>query len=285
MPRLIINADDFGLTAGVNRAIAELHAAGVLTSTTLMARANATRGAIDLARSIPSLGIGCHVVLTDGEPTSPKERIPSLLDMSKGAAKTGAFLPSLSGFLLHLFTGRLRAAEIEAETRAQIESLQSAGLHLTHIDTHKHTHMFPNVLRPVLRAARACGIRAIRNPFEPQWAIRASLGAPWLRLAQVSALRWLAPDCRRIIQQEGFATTDGTVAVAGTGILDAPTLRALLQQMPEGTWELVTHPGYNDADLAQVRTRLRASRNAEREALHALREFPHIELVSFAALH
>jgi predicted glycoside hydrolase/deacetylase ChbG (UPF0249 family) len=269
----------------VNRAIAELHAAGVLTSTTLMARANATRGAIDLARSIPSLGIGCHVVLTDGEPTSPKERIPSLLDMSKGAAKTGAFLPSLSGFLLHLFTGRLRAAEIEAETRAQIESLQSAGLHLTHIDTHKHTHMFPNVLRPVLRAARACGIRAIRNPFEPQWAIRASLGAPWLRLAQVSALRWLAPDCRRIIQQEGFATTDGTVAVAGTGILDAPTLRALLQQMPEGTWELVTHPGYNDADLAQVRTRLRASRNAEREALHALREFPHIELVSFAALH
>ncbi len=276
---LIVNADDFGLTAGVNRAIAELHAAGVLTSTSLMACAGATDEAIDLARSTPTLGVGCHVVLVDGEPMLPPGQIPSLVD-----PRVGSLHPTLTAFLPRLFTGSIRLAEIEAETRAQIEYLQKKGLHLTHIDTHKHTHMFPSVLRSVLRAARACGIRAGRNPFEPSWALRTAIGAPWLRLAQVSALRWLGPICRRVIAEEGFSTTDGTVAIAGTGTLDTATLRCLLKQMPAGTWELVTHPGYNDANLARVRTRLRASRDVERQALAALKEFPTIGLVSFGDL-
>lgn len=279
MGRLIVNADDFGLTAGVNRAISELHAAGVLTSTSLMARAGATNEAIAIARSTPSLGVGGHVVLVDGESALPPRQIPSLVD-----PRTGSLCPTLTAFLPRLFTGRIRAAEIEAETRAQIEFLQNQGLRLTHIDTHKHTHMFPAVLRPVLRAARACGIRAVRNPFEPSWALRAMVGAPWLRLAQVSALRWLEPVCRRIIAHEGFSTTDGTIAVAGTGSLDTATLRSLLQQLPAGTWELVTHPGYNDADLARVRTRLRDSRDIERAALAAIKEFPAVNLISFAGL-
>jgi hopanoid biosynthesis associated protein HpnK len=277
--RLIVNADDFGLTAGVNRAIAELHAAGVVTSTSLMARAQASDEAIKIARSLPTLGVGCHVVLVDGEPTLPPRQIPSLVDL-----RTGSLHATLTAFLPRLFTGHIRLAEIEAETRAQIEFLQSKGLHLTHIDTHKHTHMFPAVLRTVLRAARACGIRAVRSPFEPSWALRATIGAPWLRFAQVSALRWLDPVCRRIIAEEGFSTTDGIIAVAGTGTIDAVGVRCLLKQLPAGTWELIAHPGYNDADLARVRTRLRASRDVERQALAVLREFPEIRLISFADL-
>ena len=97
-------------------------------------------------------------------------------------------------------------------------------------------------------------------------------------------MRWLEPVCRRILYQEGFVTTSGTIAVAGTGVLDSATLRSLLQSLPPGTWELVTHPGYNDADLDRVRTRLRASRDVERGALLTLKEFPAIELVSFANL-
>jgi hopanoid biosynthesis associated protein HpnK len=277
--RLIVNADDFGLTSGVNRAIAELHAAGVLTSTSLMARAQASDEAIEIARSIPTLGVGCHVVLVDGEPTLPPLQIPSLID-----SRTGTLYATLTAFLPRLFTGRIRLAEIEAETRAQIEFLQSKGLQLTHIDTHKHTHMFPIVLRHVLCAARTCGICAVRSPFEPSWALRTAIGAPWMRLAQVSALRWLDPVCRRIIAEEGFSTTDGIIAVAGTGTIDAVSVRCLLKQLPAGTWELVAHPGYNDADLARVRTRLRASRDVERQALAVLKEFPSIRLISFADL-
>ena len=280
MSRLIVNADDFGLTSGVNRAIVELHQGGVLTSATLMARAGATGEAIQLALATPSLGVGCHVVLVDGEPVLPPREIPSLID-----PKTGRFAATLSAFLPRLFSGRIRDAEIEAEVGAQIAVLKGAGLRLTHIDTHKHTHMFPPVLRPVLRAARATGIRAVRNPFEPEWAVRATPRAPLVRSAEVFALRRLGPFFRRWIAKENVATTEGTIAVAGTGTFNSDTVRALLGEIPEGTWELVTHPGYNDADLDKVRTRLRASRDTERQALMTLREFPAVDLISFADLH
>jgi len=277
--RLIINADDFGLTSGVNRAIAELHQAGVLTSATLMARAGATPEAIQIALATASLGVGCHVVLVDGEPVLPPREIPSLVDR-----QTGCFPPKLTTFLGRLFTGRIRATEIEAEAAAQIALLQHAGLRLTHIDTHKHTHMFPPVLQPLLRAARKAGIGAVRNPFEPEWAVRATPRASITRTAEVIALRRLGPFFRRMIARENVATTDGTIAVTGTGTFNVDTARALLSELPEGTWELVTHPGYNDADLEKVRTRLRASRDTERQALVVLREFPSIDLISFADL-
>jgi hopanoid biosynthesis associated protein HpnK len=277
--RLIVNADDFGLTSGVNRAIIELHAAGLVTSTSLMARTAATGEAIELARATASLGVGCHVVLVDGEPVLPPERISSLVD-----ARTGRFPNSLATFLLRLFAGRIRAEEIEAEAAAQIAYLQQRGVRLTHIDTHKHAHIFSAVLRPMLRAARAAGIRAVRHPFEPEWAVRAAIGAPLARVVQIAALRPLAPRSRHVIEQEGFITTDGTIAVAGTGTLNEATLRSLFEQLPAGTWELVSHPGYNDADLARVRTRLRASRDVERLALTAIPEVPGIELISFAEL-
>ncbi|HYW40987.1 conserved hypothetical protein [Candidatus Sulfotelmatomonas gaucii] len=279
MGRLIVNADDFGLTSGVNRAIAELHNAGVVTSASLMACAAATEEAIELARSMPTLGVGCHIVLVDGEPVLPAHQIPTLVDR-----KTGRFPSSLDKFLAGLFTGRIRAAEIEAEAAAQVGLLQQRGVRLTHVDSHMHTHVFSAVLRPVLRAAGAAGIRAIRHPFEPEWAARATAGASLRRIAALTALRTLEPRSRRILAGEGFVTTDGTIAIAGTGTLNASALRSLLERLPPGTWELVTHPGYNDASLAQVRTRLRASRDVERQSLLAVREFPAIQLASFADL-
>jgi hopanoid biosynthesis associated protein HpnK len=278
--RLILNADDFGLTAGVNRAVAELHRAGVLTSATLMARAAATEEAIAIARSMPTLGVGCHVVLVDGEPVlSPRRDIPNLAD-----PVSERFRPSLGGFLERLLTGRIRSSEIEAETAAQIALLQSKGVVLTHIDTHKHVHIFPAVLRPVLRAARAAGIHAVRNPFEPAWSRRTTPHAPWMRRAEVSLLRLWEPAFRRIVAEEGFTTTDGALGVLATGTLDAAALSSLLRNLPAGTWELVTHPGYNDADLAQAHTRLLASRETERLALSAIHLNNEMELISFSRL-
>jgi predicted glycoside hydrolase/deacetylase ChbG (UPF0249 family) len=283
--RLIVNADDFGLTRGVNRAIAELHHAGVLSSATLMANAAATANAIDIALATPSLGVGCHVVLVDGKPVlSAVHDIPNLADPI-----TGRFRPTLTGFLYWFygqgapFNARAHhASEIEAEAAAQIALLQSRGLRLTHIDTHKHVHMFPAILRPILRAARAAGIRVVRNPFEPAWSRRATNRAPWLRRKQVALLRRLEPAFQLIVAEEGFTTTDGAIGVLATGTLDAATVQALLSQLPPGTWELATHPGYNDADLAQAHTRLLGSRETELNALLALQQFPDIELISFA---
>jgi predicted glycoside hydrolase/deacetylase ChbG (UPF0249 family) len=277
--RLIVNADDFGLTAGVNRAIIELHRAGVLSSATLMARAAATEEAIELALAAPSLGVGCHVVLVDGEPVLGAEELSTLVN-----ERTGRFRPTLRAFLKRLLAGRVRASEIEAEAGAQIALLQGRGLRLTHIDTHKHTHMFPAVLRPVLRAARAARIRAVRNPFEPAWSLRATPGAGWIRRVEVSVLRQLEPAFRRIVAEEGFTTTDGAIGVLATGTLDSAAISSLLLRTPPGQWELVTHPGYNDADLAQARTRLLASREIELKALLRLRNEPGFDPISFAQL-
>ncbi len=279
MSRLILNADDFGLTAGVNRAIIELHQAGVLTSATLMARALATDEAIELARSTPTLGVGCHVVLVDGEPLRSAREIPTLVDN-----ETGRFMPTLGKFLRRLFSGRIHSSEIEAEADAQIGLLRSKGVALTHIDTHKHVHMFPGVLRPVLGAARAAGIREVRNPFEPVWSLHATSNAPWLRRKEVSLLRMLEPTFRHIVAEEGFTTTDGAIGVLATGTLDTATLKSLVANLPAGTWELVTHPGYNDIDLAQAHTRLRAERETELQALLTLEQLRHLDLISFADL-
>lgn len=278
MSKLIINADDFGLTTGVNRAIGELHTAGALTCATLMACAAATEEAVRMALATPMLGVGCHVVLVDGEPLLPRDRMQTLVGTD------GRFHPKLGRFLLHL--RNMRAAEIEAETAAQIESLASKGVRLTHIDTHKHVHMFPAVLRPVLRAARRSGISVVRNPFEPAWSVRATPGAPWLRRFEVTVLRQLEKTFQKIVAEEEFATTDGAVGVLATGTLDAATVRCLLRALPkEGTFELVSHPGYNDADLQKAHTRLLASRETERVALLEVCKASGIELVSYAALH
>lgn len=260
MTRLILNADDFGLTPGVNRSILELNRAGALTSTTLMATAPHTAEAAASISANSTLGVGCHVVLVDGEPALPAERIPTL-------APGGSFRPSLAAFARDLIRGRIPASEIEAEAVAQIRRLQKAGVAVTHLDTHKHTHMFPRVLRPVLCAALMCGVRAIRNPFEPDWAMRATPHAPTLRRIEVRLLRTQRRAFLRLTQEAGLATTDGAVGVLATGTLNSESLQSLLAAMPAGTWELVCHPGHVDEDLNQTRTRLRESRATEYQAL------------------
>jgi predicted glycoside hydrolase/deacetylase ChbG (UPF0249 family) len=271
-----VNADDFGLTSGINRAVAELHAAGVLTSCTLMANAAATQEAIEIALRTPSLGVGCHIVLVDGKPVLPPGRIPSLVD-----SRTGRFLPTLSMFLVRLMADSIRPSEVEAEATAQMERLQASGVTLTHFDTHKHTHMFPTILKPLLRAAGARGVCRVRNPFEPGWSLRATARAPLLRRAQVRLLRRLLPKFHDAVYAEGFKTTNGAIGVLATGTLNTNAISSLLWKVPEGTYELVTHPGYYDGDLVSAGTRLLESREVERSALLALGRFPVIRLTSF----
>lgn len=279
---LLINADDFGLTPGVNRSIVELHRAGVLSSATLMATGAFLDDAVALARSTPTLEIGCHVVLVDGLPVLPAAQIPSLCPNGE------CFRAKLGRFAADVHLGRIRSEEIEAEATAQIRRLQQAGLRVSHVDTHKHTHLFPRVLRPLLQAARACGVRAIRNPFEPAWAVRATPGASLLRRLQISFLGSHRRSFLRQVQQAGLVTPAGTLGVLATGTANvAGALASLLAALPAGTetWELVCHPGYPDEHLDRVTTRLRASRAQEHAAL--LEQIPRakVKLSAWRELH
>jgi chitin disaccharide deacetylase len=293
--RLIVNADDFGLTAGVNRAIAEAHQHGIVTSTTLMANARAFAGAAELGRSLTgdrSFSVGCHVVLMDGEPLLPADKVPTLLDPSNhGACR---FRDSLNDFVIASFRHKLNPEEIEAEAAAQIECLQSSGIQPTHFDTHKHAHMFPAVLRPLLRAAKARGVPAVRNPFGQVWPLPLSnllrTRQVWKRYAQLNVLRRMAGPFHKEVASHGMRTTDGSLGVLATGALDLKLFTAMIDNMPEGTWEFVCHPGYHDAELDGVRTRLRQSREQElalltsSEAKELLARRRGIELISYGEL-
>jgi predicted glycoside hydrolase/deacetylase ChbG (UPF0249 family) len=278
VPRLIINADDFGLTSGVNRAIIEASRAGAITSTTLMANSSAFEEAVALAKSQPQLRVGCHVVLIDGEPLSSGLKTLTCGKTTYGTGTNGIttsgagrLKSSLKEFALAAIRKRLSQEEIRQEAEAQIRKIQAAGIAVTHIDTHKHTHILPQVLRPVLKAAKACGIRAVRNPFEPPRARPRGmvLRTPslWVRALPVRLLHRYAAEFSLAVKEAGMITTQGTVGIIVTGTLDQTLLNSTLQALPEGDWELVCHPGYVDADLQAAGTRLLESRQTELQAL------------------
>jgi hopanoid biosynthesis associated protein HpnK len=283
---LIVNADDFGFTSGVNRAIAEAHSHGVVTSSTLMANGPAFAEAAQLAKTLPTLSVGCHVVLTDGRPVLDAAQLPSLT--------TGAqFRDGMKTFAARAIAGRMNADEITAEAAAQIRKIQSACVAVSHLDTHKHTHLFPKILRPLLRAGAECGVRAVRNPFGPRLPLRSSqlLARPslWVRYAEVRFLSRFAGKFREAVDRDGFHTPDGTLGIVVTGALDESLFHAIAHSIPEGTWEFVCHPGYNDADLQASSTRLRSSREIELRVLTlpAAREVlaqQGIELISYREL-
>jgi predicted glycoside hydrolase/deacetylase ChbG (UPF0249 family) len=282
----VVNADDFGFTSGVNRAIIRAHADGIVTSATLMANGPAFCEVKELAEQFPKLSIGCHVVLIDGEPVLPPARVPSL-------TQSGRFRDDLKTFAARALTGQLDTTEIGAETTAQIRRVQAARVCVSHLDTHKHTHIFPKVLRPLLLAAAECGVLAVRNPFGPPLPLRLSelLKRPnlWTRWAEMRVLGTLAGNFRTAVQREGFVTPDGTLGIEVTGTLNATLFAEIATSVPEGTWEFVCHPGYNDSDLQSAKTGLRESREVELDVLSspAAREIlarHEVELISYRDL-
>jgi hopanoid biosynthesis associated protein HpnK len=267
MRRLIINADDFGMTSGVNRAIAEAHRAGIVTSSTIMANERAVDEAIAIASQTPSLGTGCHIVLADGAPVAPEDLVSSLIGSRNGNGPR--FRPGIARLAMAAFAGKLREDDVRVEAAAQIERLQARGIKLSHVDSHMHSHVLPPVTRAVLHAAREHGITAVRNPIEPAWSAAATRKASslrsWNRSAQVTMLRGLRSQFLNLIQKNGFKTPDGNIGIAVTGLMNRDLLARLVDAMPEGTWELIAHPGYNDRDLALRKTSLKESRAVELE--------------------
>jgi predicted glycoside hydrolase/deacetylase ChbG (UPF0249 family) len=269
--RLIINADDFGLTPGINRAVLELHQAGVISSATLMATGPAFEEAAEIARSNPNLGVGCHIVLVDGIPLSHPQSIPTLL-----GADGKTFRPSLLDFTQAALRGTIDPSDVAIETQAQIQALQRAGIDVTHVDSHKHTHLLPAIAAPLLHTAERCGVRAFRYPFEPHWSCKVSgIHTPWHRRIIQNAMHRFEPDFRDLIDfNTDEKTTSGALGIAATGTLDAHILRLILGALAvyggDRVYELCCHPGYNDSALDAQRTRLRETRDLEREALRAV---------------
>ena len=265
MKELILNADDFGYTRGINLAIRRAHREGVLTSATLMANGLAFDDAVENALACPELGVGCHFVLIGGKSVADPADIPSL-------AKPDGRLPqSLPAFVAGVSAGRIKAEDIARELRAQIAKIRKAGIEPTHIDSHKHTHAHPRVFGVIARTARELEIRNVRNPFErlrDSWTfMRQNQVFSMPMLAAAAAARVSAGGFSRTLRKYGLRAPDHFLGLAITGKVGPAALQDMVRSLPDGTTEVMLHPGICDADLEATGTRLKADREKELEAL------------------
>lgn len=268
MKRLIVNADDFGLTKGVSQGIIDAHSDGIVTSTSLMANGNAFEESVALARKYPNLGMGAHLNLTQGKPVAPLSRVRSLVN-SDGRLRLSPY--SLWSAML---TRKIRISEIEAELRAQIEKILMADVSLTHLDGHKHVHILPRISEVVIRLAQEYGIRSIRRPIEEGPGVTIILqsgrdsktGIVKQYLMSYPIARF-AHHLNRLLMQAGLHCPAHFYGFTVTGFLSVETLAAILVGLPEGTSELMCHPGYFDPALMDAETRLLAEREEELETL------------------
>jgi predicted glycoside hydrolase/deacetylase ChbG (UPF0249 family) len=237
--RLVVNADDFGFTRDVNQGILETHRNGILTATTLMATGDAFDDAVVLAKENPTLDIGCHLVLV-GSPGLPAS-VPQLLQA--------------------IALGRIQIYE---ELAAQVRKILDAGLTPTHLDTHKHTHLLPPVLDAVARISEEFKIPWVRRPFDLPIHSR----RPGMVTRAVSGTFGVVRGrFERELTRRGCRSTDHFAGFQITGNYDARELAALIRTLPEGSTELMCHPGICTAELRAASTRLKESRERELRAL------------------
>jgi hopanoid biosynthesis associated protein HpnK len=265
MKYLILNADDFGLTRGINEAIIRAHHEGILTSATLMANETAFDDAVKRAKGNPSLGVGVHLVLVGGRPVAPANEIASLVDES------GELPRSLGAFVARVTAGLIQDEHIERELHAQIAKIRAAGIEPTHVDSHKHTHAHPRVMESVARVIRQSGVNRIRKPFEAlqdSWSLtRVESVAGVIQLMGATAAQISAPRFETVSREYGLRSPDRFLGLAVTGEISAAVLRRMIDTVQEGATEIMLHPGLCDSDLAATGSRLQAQRQTELEAL------------------
>jgi predicted glycoside hydrolase/deacetylase ChbG (UPF0249 family) len=243
---LVVNADDLGLTVGVNNGIFHAHDRGILTSASLMASAPAAANAIRGVLNRPALGIGVHLTLVDGTPTLPPDRVPTLV------GDDGRFRTSWKPFIAACLLGRVSMQDVERELTAQIEWVAFEGINVTHLDAHKHVHVYPPIFEIVVRLASRFRIPVIRVPYEGT-------------VADLPLIRWARQDYR-LAASRGIATPQ-FVGRAMTGVMTADALASAVRRLSPGQTELMVHPGYIDDELRRLPTRLLASREREVELL------------------
>jgi hopanoid biosynthesis associated protein HpnK len=265
MPHVIINADDFGLSPGVNRGIVAAFRDGVLTSTTMLVNLPSFDDAVRLARENPDLPVGIHLSLLWGRPISDPATIASLVEPD------GQFPRSLSVLARRYFLGTLNLEHVRTEFRAQVDRFGGAGLNPTHVDSHKHVHCLPGVLEALAQVVSERGIRAVRFPYEDGLSPRHTAGGPGRSGSLKSRVKsgivgFLSRDGRRTIEHCGLRTTDHFVGIAYQDRLDGDTMQFILSHLRDGTTEVMCHPGYDD-DLAREYSRTPPHRERELEAL------------------
>jgi chitin disaccharide deacetylase len=228
---LVVTADDFGLTDGVNRAILRGHREGIVTSASLLAVAQAYRGAVELAKQAPRLAVGVHLAIVgEDPPLLPAVRVRSLVD------RTGNFPLTYPAVLSRAALGRLDPDDVRREFRAQIERVLGDGLPISHLDTHQHLHLWPVIGKIVTELATEFGIPAVRLPRSHR------PGPVGVAVNALAARLRVRLDRAGLVHSADYAGLDE----AGAMDLALPAAIARLSRRGRPTAEINAHPGEAD---------------------------------------
>ena len=244
MKRLIISADDFGLSESVNEAVEHAHRDGMLGAASLMVAAPAAADAVRRARRLPSLRVGLHLVVIEGSAVLPPARSPDLID-SHGQFPSAQFRLGVDYF----FQPGVRR-QLAAEIRAQFAAFAATGLPLDHANAHKHMHLHPTVGRLLIRIGRDFGLRAVRVPAEPPAVLAACAMQP--SSGAHAVFHWTSV-LRRQARRAGLLTNDYCFGIAWSGQMTAERLLRLVPRIPDGLSEIYFHPASRtDAALSAL---------------------------------
>jgi hopanoid biosynthesis associated protein HpnK len=239
LKQLIINADDLGLTPGVNLGIIRAFQAGIVTSASLLVTGSAFEDAVALARQSSKLDVGLHLALVEERAVLGRDALPTLVD------ETGRFPRTSGEFIRRAILGRISWHQVEREIAAQIARFQQTGLRLSHINSHQHLHVFPPVFEIIKRLTRGMDNLWIRNPAGP-W--RKSPGVRIGRWIQRLGLNLTCLAARGLHDGSQPQMPDGLYGFEVSGRLTRSALEQILRKIPDGLYELICHPGEDDAE-------------------------------------
>ncbi|MFB3924511.1 MAG: hopanoid biosynthesis-associated protein HpnK [Syntrophales bacterium] len=235
--KLIVTGDDFGASRPVNESIEEAHRRGILSTASLMVGAAAAVDAVDRSRRLGSLRVGLHLVLVNGSPLSAPSDIPGLVE-PEGRLRSHLFRAA-TGFFFQSGVRR----QLEQEIRAQFQAFRDTGLHLDHVNCHKHMHLHPTIGGLVLKVGREFGLKAVRYPYEPLLpSCRASKSIRRRSLAWLFLLPWQALLKARL-RRAHVRSNDYIFGMHDSGAMDIDLVLGILKHLPPGVSEIYFHPG------------------------------------------
>ncbi len=232
MKGLIVTADDFGAALPVNDAVERAHREGVLTSASLMVSAPAAADAVARAKTMPKLGVGLHLVLTEGRPVLPRRAIPSLTD------EDGAFRNDMVCMSFEMVLSADIRSQLADEIEAQFKAFAATGLKLDHVDAHKHFHLHPVIAGLVFEIGRKYGMNAMRVPCEPAEVLRRIEPGAGGGIIE----RLWGRQLGRRAAAHGVWSPQWMFGLCWSGAMTAKRLAGLVANLPEGVSEIYLHP-------------------------------------------
>jgi hopanoid biosynthesis associated protein HpnK len=237
--KVIVHADDFGLTEKINEGILLAHINGILTSTSIMANGQAFEDAVSIARSTPTLDVGIHLTLIEERSLLNAEEVPTLL------VPGGRFHRHAFDFFRKYSLGKINLKEVRKELETQVEKLLTAGISPSHLDSHQHVHMLPGILGIVVELSQKYAIPSIRFPRE-LGVFRKIGNVPFSRVTQALVLNLFCQMGKSRIRRR----TDFFAGFLLGGNLNKENLLHILRALQlGGTYEIMCHPGLNDPDM------------------------------------